>query len=180
MTDGDVDLDLTPRPARPARGRRVVPVLLIVLVVAAIGALLFKTLGDASLFFKNTDEAVSQRSTLGDKRFKMQGTVVDGTVTRADLDGKSVVTFSVKFNGVEADVVHVGNPPELFKPDVPVVLEGRWTEGAPSAGTFTSGANDGWYFASDRMLVKHDNQYDEANNDRIKQAVEGGQAPVKP
>ena len=36
------------------------------------------------------------------------------------------VTFTVKFNGVEVPVHHEGDPPELFEPGIPVVLEGRW------------------------------------------------------
>lgn len=176
--------DLTPRTAGsgPTSGRRRRgrwPLLVVAVVVVAIGVLLLKTLGDASLFFKNADAAVAERPTLGEKRFRMQGTVLDETVTDTELDGRRAVQFSVAFNGVEVDVVHVGDPPQLFKPGVPVVLEGRWTEGgAPGGASFVNGRNDGWYFASDRMLVKHDSTYTAKNEDRLKQADEGGKAPV--
>ena len=50
---------------------------------------------------------------------------------------------------------HVGDPPELFGPKIPVVLE----------GTF-----QGDRFESDQILIRHDNTYDEKNPDRIKQA----------
>ena len=46
--------DLTPRETPAKKKRKVGPLLLIVVVVVAIGALLFKTLGDASLFFNVT------------------------------------------------------------------------------------------------------------------------------
>ena len=179
MTDAAPVLDdLTPRAVAPVRRRRWFPLVLVVLVVVAIGALLFKTLGDATLFFKNVDEAVTERATLGDRRFQVQGTVVDGTIERSELDGKPAVAFSVGFNGVAMDVLHFGDPPELFKEGEAVVLEGHWAQGTPPTGSFTGGANDGWYFASDRMLAKHDESYTAENKDRLRDAEEGGHVPV--
>jgi cytochrome c-type biogenesis protein CcmE len=178
--DRAAPLDLTPRePKRPRSGRRrYAPIVLIALVVVAIGALLFKTLGDASLFFKNADEAVATRQQLGDKRFQLQGTVVQNSVVDSELEGRPAVLFSIAYNGVALDVVHIGNPPELFKAGEPVVLEGRWTHGASPAGTFKQGVNDGWYFASDRMLAKHDSNYESVNKARLREAEEGGKVPV--
>jgi cytochrome c-type biogenesis protein CcmE len=174
----DATLDLTPRVAPPARRRRWVPIALVVLVVVAIGALLVKTLGDATLFFKNADEAVAQRDSLGDRRFQLQGTVEPGTVRRDEVGGETAVAFSITFNGVAMDVLHVGNPPDLFKEGEAVVLEGHWTQGVASTGAFTGGVNDGWYFASDRMLAKHDASYQADNGDRLREADEGGKVPV--
>ena len=170
--------DLTPRAARPPRKRRWLPLLLVALVIVAISALLFKTLGDATLFFKNADQAVADRVELEDRRFQVQGTVVDGSIERNEVDSRPVVTFSIAFNGVELDVVHVGNPPELFKEGEAVVLEGAWTQGAAPAGSFANGANDGWYFSSDRMLAKHDESYESENEERLREADEGGDVPV--
>ena len=83
----------------------------------------------------------------------------------------------MSFEGVAADVVHVGSPPDLFTPGVPVVLEGRWVEGIPpDLDTFACGANDGHYFASDHMLVKHDNEYRDTYPDRLDAAGSGGAA----
>ena len=151
------ELDLTPRVA-PPRGRRGVAASLV--LVAVVGALAFiavKALGDASLFFLNADEAVEQRVDLGTDRFRLQGTVVDGSVDETD-DG---VAFEVVFNDVSVDVVHEGDPPELFQPDIPVVLEGNW---------------DGEVFASDRILVKHSSEYDAENPERLREADEGGES----
>jgi cytochrome c-type biogenesis protein CcmE len=57
----------------------------------------------------------------------------------------------------------VGDPPELFQDAIPVVLEGSW-QATP----------DGTVFASDRILVKHDEVYDSENPDRLREAEEGG------
>ncbi len=168
------DTDLTPR-LRPARKKRSVgPVLLIVVVTVAIGALLFKTLGDASLFFKNVDEAIAQRDDLGAKRFRMQGTVVPGTITDGEIEGRGAVLFTVSYDGSFADVASFDNPTELFKDGIPVVLEGRWRNSGAPIGGFANGAHDGWFFASDRTLVKHDASYESKNSARLKQAELGG------
>jgi cytochrome c-type biogenesis protein CcmE len=124
-------------------------------VVAAVGFVLVRGLGDATLFFYNVDEAVGQRATLEDRRFRLQGNVVDGSVSRTAAGAD----FTVTYNGVEATVRHQGDLPQLFQPGIPVVLEGAW---------------DGERFASDRMLVKHSEVYTAEHPDR----VDGYDAPA--
>lgn len=156
--DATPELDLTPREAPPRRRRGLGASLVLIVVVAALAVIAVKALGDASVFFLNADEAVEQRADLGTDRFRLQGTVVPGTVEETD-DG---VTFAVEFNDVRVDVVHEGDPPELFQPDIPVVLEGNW---------------EGEVFASDRILVKHSSEYEEDNPDRLREADQGTDAP---
>jgi cytochrome c-type biogenesis protein CcmE len=120
----------------------------VAVVVAALGFLAFRGLGEATLYFYNADEAVAQRDELGDRRFRVQGTVVDGSV----VETGSAVEFTIHFSGVHVDVVHQGDPPELFQPGIPVVLEGRW---------------EGERFASDQMMVKHSSEYEAENPDRV-------------
>lgn len=181
------DTDLTPRERAPRKKRALGPMVLILVIVVAIGALLFKTLGDASLFFKNADEAVEQRDDLGAERFRMLGSVVPGSITKGEVDGRGAVLFTVSFNGVFADVASFDNPTELFKDGIPVVLEGHWRDAATaevnaldcngaSTAAFTGGARDGWFFASDSILVKHDADYSTENKDRLDQAAYEGTA----
>src|SRR5207244_3809489 len=92
------------------------------------------------LYFRTADEAVAQRAHLGDRRFRIEGTVVPGTVRTVD----QAVAFSISHNGVSVPVRHDGDPPELFKPGIPVVLEGRFR---------------GSTFTSDRIMVKHSETY---------------------
>ena len=154
-------MDVTSDPAverRPrGRGMRLRVGIVVVVVLGALGFLLWKGLDDASVFFYNADEAVERRDELGDRRFRLQGTVVDGSVT----DTGEGVAFVVAFGGVDVDVAHVGDPPELFQPDIPVVLEGRW---------------DDETFVSDRIMVRHSSEYEAENEDRIREADEGGGA----
>ena len=180
--DGD-GLDLTPRRRDDAGGRRpptVRRVVSLLVVAAAVGGITFalvRLVTDASLFFLNTDEAVERRDEFSGQRFRMQGTPRAHSVVATRLDFEQAVAFTVVFGGVAADVVHVGSPPDLFTPGVPVVLEGRWVEGIPpDLDSFACGVNDGYYFASDHMLVKHDNEYRDTYPDRLEAAGAGGRA----
>ena len=147
--------------ARPgSRRRRWVPLVVLGIVLVALGALVFKGLSDATLYFRNADEAVAQRESLGTKRFRLQGTVT-GDPTETD----GVVSFAVAFNGTSVDVHHVGSPPELFRPGIPVVLEGHWDE-------------SGDVFDSDRIMIKHDATYESEDDyrQRMREAEQGGSA----
>jgi cytochrome c-type biogenesis protein CcmE len=156
------ELELTPRKPPAARSRGRWAAVVIVLLLGALAFVATKALSDAALFFYNADEAVAKRDELGDSRFRLQGTVEDGSITNTG-DG---VDFAVIFNGVEVHVHHRGDPPELFKAGEPVVLEGRWDRSVD-------------VFDSDRMLVKHDERYDAENQDRITQAEQGGSVPAQ-
>jgi cytochrome c-type biogenesis protein CcmE len=140
--------------------RRWVPLVVLGVVFVALGVLVFKGLSDATVYFRNADEAVAQRASLGTDRFRLQGTVVADPV---ETDG--VATFAVAFNGASVDVRHVGSPPELFRPGIPVVLEGHWDR-------------SGEVFDSDRIMIKHDATYEseEDYEERIRHAEQGGQA----
>lgn len=113
------------------------------------GGLLWKGLTNATVYFKTVDEAVAERAELGERRFRLEGIVVPGSV-KTTAKG---VTFVVTENNADITVHHVGDPPELFKPNIPVVLEGRFR---------------GKDYQSDRILVKHTEEYREDNPDRVK------------
>ena len=130
-------------------------------VLVGLGVVVYQGLTSASLYFYNADEAVAQKADLGDARFRLQGTVQDGSIQPTDRG----VAFTVAYNGVEVGVEHEGDPPELFKPGVPVVLEGHWDS-----------AGDSNLFDSDRILIKHSEQYVADNGDRIDDAESGGDA----
>jgi cytochrome c-type biogenesis protein CcmE len=120
-----------------------------VVVLGALGFLVVQGLGNATLYFRTADEAVAQRAQLGNRRFRIEGDVVDGSVHQVGND----VSFVLTSKNVEVPVRHQGDPPELFRPGIPVVLEGHF---------------DGDHFASDRILVKHSETYIAQNPDRVK------------
>ncbi len=168
---------LTPRPA-PATGtrrrfRRIAAGVAAAAVAVAVVMLTANLLGDSALFFYNADEAVQRRDELGSQRFRVQGTPLEEPADGFAGD-RPAIGFSIGFNAEVIDVVHIGDPPELFQPGVPVVLEGAWTRGVAPVGDGSSG--EAWHFASDRMLVKHDNDY-RKRDDYDKRVAEADQTP---
>ena len=168
-TSGGVDLDVTPRAhdgsARRSGGsRRWLAVGGVTLLIAALGVVLFKGLSDASLFYYNVDEAVAKQDLLGDQRFRMQGNVIEGTIDETAAG----VTFVIAYGDQQLKVVNSGAPPELFKPEIPVILEGEFA--TDDAGEVTLDGDGQPVFNSDQILIRHDSTYDEENSDRIKQA----------
>ncbi|MBU3702279.1 MAG: cytochrome c maturation protein CcmE [Acidimicrobiia bacterium] len=164
-------MELTPRtgpdgsPDAPRRRRRrmSLPALALLVAVIAIGGfVVLQALGSATTFYRNVDEAVAQRDALGVKRFRLQGTVVPGTIDRT---GEGV-TFEVAYNGVGVMVRHVGDPPEMFKESEAVLLEGRFD------------ATDGKTFDSDLMIIKHSEVYKEKEAGRLSEADVNGKVPV--
>lgn len=159
-------LDLSPRtgpdgdgPAGRRRSRqRANPLVWVVLVVVVVGLgfVVMNGLSDATLYFRNADEAVAERDELGTRRFRLQGLVVDDAVTEGD-----VAAFEVAFNDVVVPVRSTDGLPSLFEPGRPVVLEGRFAEGEEIV------------FLADRILVKHDETYEAENEDRLDDAEDG-------
>ena len=124
-------------------------------VLADLGFLVFRGLGNATLYFRTADEAVAQRQSLGTRRFRIEGTVV--AAARRDGDD---VTFTITSNGTAVDVLHHGDPPELFKPGIPVVLEGRFDRDRAAPR-----------FLSDRIMVKHSENYIARHPERVTTTV---------
>jgi cytochrome c-type biogenesis protein CcmE len=118
------------------------------LLAVAMGLILFQGLGNATVYFKTADEAVHDRATMGTRRFRVEGVVVESSV-QSTADG---ARFRIENNGVVVPVAHHGDPPELFKPGIPVVLEGHW---------------QGATFQSDLIMVKHSEQYKAKHPDRV-------------
>lgn len=120
------------------------------LVLGACAFLLVKGLGDATVFFKNADEVstTSQRASLGTKRFRLQGTVEQKS------EDASGVSFIVEYHCAKVRVHHVGDPPELFKVGIPVVLEGAFAKGSD-------------VYESDKIFVKHTSEYRVKEGDRL-------------
>ena len=125
---------------------------LVLLVATALGLLLAKGLAGATTYFYTADQAVHMRAQLGDTRFRIEGTVVAGSVRRAG----NQVDFTIGNNGVEVPVANTGYPPQLFQPGIPVVLEGQF---------------NGAVFASDLIMVKHTATYVAAHPKRVQNFV---------
>jgi cytochrome c-type biogenesis protein CcmE len=119
-----------------------------VVIAGALAFLLIEGLNNATIYFKTADQAVADRASLGSRQFRIEGTV------ESDVHQVGTTTaFSIVANGVRVPVVDTGQPPQLFKPGIPVVLVGHW---------------QGDVYASDQIMVKHTASYTEAHPDRLK------------
>lgn len=141
----------------------------ILAVLAGSGYLLYRTLDDASLFFYSVDRAVAQQGDLDDRRFQLHGTPMPETISQVRTEGQTLVWFALAGEAKVALIKHTGDPPNLFQPCVPVVLHGNWEDVQsqtidqipPENRDLLGGTTfaSGYYFSSDRILVKHDNDY---------------------
>ena len=163
----DVSLDLTPRTSeaderRSSAGRRVMVAVIVALLLG--GAFVaIRALSSASVFFYTVDEAVERQPDLGTARFRLEGMVVPQSV-RQTPEG---VEFEVSNGAARVTVDHIGDPPELFQPCIPVVLEGAF-----------SSATSAERFSSDLILVKHTEEYSEANPQRMAEAEASGSSAL--
>ncbi len=118
-------------------------------LVGAFAVLLVEGLGSSLNYFETVDQALAHRATLGSQTFRLEGVVVPGTVHR--IPGG--VAFVASGTRHRVDVVNHGNPPQLFQPDIPVVVVGHFA---------------GSSFVSDQLIVDHSAQYVQAHPNRVR------------
>jgi cytochrome c-type biogenesis protein CcmE len=152
--------DLTPRaPTTKKKGRGRNPFVygFLALIVVAIGFVVFQGLNNAALYYRNADEAIRDQASLGTREFRVQGTV-QNDVARVGNEVDFTIQFPADQPPSSANTIKVhhvgGDPPELFKAGLPVVLDGKWSQ-------------DGSFFVSSQILVKHSESYKAANPDRV-------------
>lgn len=150
-------MDLSPREVAPApaarrRGKRWPAILVLVLVLAGGGVILTQFLTSSIDYFCNVDEIGARDGCETGRRLRVQGTVEEGSVRRED----GVTTFLISFNEVDLAVRYQGDPGGIFQECIPVVVHGR--------------LDDDGVFAGDRVEVKHSNEYEAANGDRLEDA----------
>jgi cytochrome c-type biogenesis protein CcmE len=115
----------------------------VVAVVAIV--VLAVVLSDNVVYFRTASEAVADRQNLGTDRFRLAGAVVPGTIEET----RRGVRFDVTDGDSTVAIDHTGDPPDLFEPDAPVVVEGHWRSKRPDAA-----------FVSDRIMIRHGSEYE--------------------
>jgi cytochrome c-type biogenesis protein CcmE len=145
----------TTTPATQRRRRRALIAIGLCGVAVVAIVVLAVVLSENVVYFRTVSEAVAQRTDQGSDRFRLAGEVVPGSISETS-DG---VRFRVTDGKATASVDHVGDPPELFKAGAPVVCEGRWAAGKT--------------FDSDRIMIRHGNEYTPPDVDQ-KKADEAG------
>ena len=152
-------MDLSPRtdetaPPPPRRtGKRWPAIAVLVLVLAGGVVIVTQFLSSAIDYYCNVDEVGTKDGCEEGRRLRIQGNVVEGSVA---AEG-NVTNFVVEFNGVSLPVRYdAGDPGGIFQECVPVVVHGRYTDGV---------------FVGDEIEVKHSNEYEAQNADRLDQAT---------
>jgi len=143
-----------PVPPPRTRRRRMSRRVLLVFVVLA-GALLFllvEGLGSSLDYFDTVDQAFAHRATLGTTTFRLEGTVVPGSI-RPTATGTD---FDIAQGAHVVQVTNTGSPPQLFQAKIPVVVEGHFTSATST------------HFVSDSILVKHSANYIEQHPSRVR------------
>ena len=156
MTENDQAAEGTSAAPAPKSSKATRPKLRLamvgIIVVGAVGFLLVKGLGSSLDYFKTVPQALESKQQIGTSTFRLEGTVVAGTVQR-NLEG---ATFDVSGEGSTVHVINAGSPPQLFKADMPVVVVGHF-----KSKTSTT-------FLSDQIMVKHTATYKAQHPDRVR------------
>jgi cytochrome c-type biogenesis protein CcmE len=139
-----------PGPRRRRTSRRVVAVFAV--LAGALVFLLVEGLGSSLNYFDTVDQAFSHRATLGTTTFRLEGTVVPGSI-RPTATGTD---FAIAQDAHVVHVTNTGSPPQLFRANIPVVVEGHFTSTTSTR------------FVSDSILVKHSATYIEQHPSRVK------------
>ena len=128
--------------------------LLVVFAVlaAALVYLLVEGLGSSLDYFDTVHQALAQRATLGTSTFRLEGTVVPGSIERTATG----TDFTVSGSGETVAVENQGSPPQLFAPTIPVVVVGHFASSTSAV------------FVSDQIMVKHSASYIASHPGRVR------------
>jgi cytochrome c-type biogenesis protein CcmE len=153
-------VDLSPREVVPtAQGKQrkrpwlAYGVLGLVLVMG--GVLVTQFLTNAVDYYCNVDEVGVKDGCDVGRNIRIQGVVQEGSVEQSTAGAYS---FVIAYNGKEMPVSVGSEPSGIFQECIPVVVRGRAVEDSGST-----------VFEGDEVIVKHDNQYDAKNKDRLEQ-----------
>ena len=146
-------MDLTPRPTpeAPRNKRRIVPAIIAGVAVAAGIAIVALFLTSSIDYYCNVDEIGVREGCDGSRRVRVQGSVDEGSLASRG----AITTFVMSFNGKSLPVDYEGEPGGIFQECIPVVAHGRIVDGV---------------LVATRIEVKHSNEYEAENKDRIVQA----------
>ncbi len=116
-----------------------------IVIAGSIFALSFLTLEQNSVYFYTPVEAAAKAQSLQSSEIRVGGMVKGGSVdwNRQALQLKFTLS---DLKGKEIEVNHTGTPPDLFKENAGVVVEGRI-------------AADGSHFHATKLMVKHSEEY---------------------
>lgn len=146
-------MDLTPRsaPEPRSKSRRLFPILVAVLATVSGLVIVVMFLTSSIDYYCNVDEVGVRDGCDDSRRVRVQGSVDEGSLQLRAGN----TSFVMSFNGVSLPVDYEGEPGGVFQECIPVVAHGRIVDGVLMAT---------------RIEVKHSNEYEAANADRLEEA----------
>lgn len=112
-------------------------------MLAVAGVLVYRTLNASIVYFILPNEYAAEPSKYDNRMIRLGGLVEEGSVSFDDQTLE--LSFHVSDTFYSYAVVHKGAPPELFQENTGVVVQGQFK---------------GDTFQSERLLVKHTEQYE--------------------
>lgn len=145
-------MELTPRPEQPAPSRRqMLPAVIAALAVVVGIGIIAIFLTSSIDYYCNVDEIGVREGCDDTRRVRVQGTVDEGSIEQR----MNATAFVMSFNGVSLPVEYDGEPGGIFQECIPVVAHGRVVDGV---------------LLATRIEVKHSNEYEAENKERITEA----------
>ena len=142
-------MDLTPRPTEPSKKRRRwMPIVLLSLVGVGGVVIVTQFLTSAIDYYCNVDEIGVRSGCETSSRLRVQGTVEQNSLKKTD----NKTSFVMTFNNKSITVTYAGDPGGVFQECISVVAHGRMVNEV---------------FESNRIEVKHSNEYVEKNSERL-------------
>lgn len=142
-------MDLTPRPTEPSKKRRRwMPIVLLSLVGVGGVVIVTQFLTSAIDYYCNVDEIGARSGCETTSRLRVQGTVEQNSLKKTD----NKTSFVMTFNNKSITVAYAGDPGGVFQECISVVAHGRMVNEV---------------FESNRIEVKHSNEYVEQNSERL-------------
>jgi cytochrome c-type biogenesis protein CcmE len=146
-----------PPPPRPRRRMSWRVLVVFVVLVVALVFLLVEGLGSSLNYFDTVDQALANKHSLGTQTFRLEGTVVPGTI-HATPAGSN---FAICQGPRVIHVANTGSPPQLFASRVPVVVVGHFASDTSPE------------FVSNSILIKHSSTYIAQYPNRVKVSPTG-------
>ncbi|MCB9228331.1 MAG: cytochrome c maturation protein CcmE [Deltaproteobacteria bacterium] len=128
--------------SRQAKNKWIIGGGIIALVILGLS---FLQLGDYTVYFYTPEEAFAQAPDLQARDIRVGGMVVPGSVNWQPEELKLNFTIS-DLKGTTIAVEHKGTPPDMFKENQGVVVEGRIS-------------SDGQSLLAKTLMVKHSEEY---------------------
>ena len=121
-----------------------------VAILASAGFMIYQALNTSLVYFILPNEYANDPNNYKNKRLRLGGLVEDGSVDFNTNELKLYFKISDSINSYP--VTHTGAPPELFKENTGVVVEGRFQDGV---------------FVSDNLLIKHTEVYESPKDGKV-------------